>query len=66
MDRFVQYRMTVIWSNLIHRLENKITILHINMWNMQIRSIDDLIVIKQNIKIEGARSPVDQTVTVGF
>ena len=66
MDRLVQYRMAVIWSNLIHRLENKISILHINVWNMQIWSIDDLIVIKQNIKIEGTRSPVDQTFTVGF
>ena len=51
MDRLVQYRMAVIWSNLIHWLENKISILHINVWNMQIWSIDDLIVIKQNIKI---------------
>ena len=66
MDRFVQYRMAVIWSNLIHRFQNKISILHINVWNMQIRSIDDLVVIKQNIKIEGTRSPVDQTFTVGF
>ena len=65
MDGFVQNRMTVIWCNFIQRFQHKITVFHINMRNMEIRCIDDFIVIKQNIQIEGTRPPVDDTLSVG-
>ena len=35
------------------------------MRNMEIRCINDFIIIKQNIKIEGTRPPVDDTFSVG-
>ena len=51
VDGFVQYRMTVVWCDLIHRFQHKITVLHVDMRNVKIRSVDDLIVIKENVKI---------------
>ena len=35
------------------------------MRNMDIRCINDFIIIKQNIQIEGTRPPVDDTFSVG-
>ena len=52
VDGFVQYRMTVVWCDLIHRFQHKITVLHVDMRNVKIRSVDDLIVIKENVKIQ--------------
>ena len=56
--------MSVIRSNLIHWLQDKITIFHINMWNMKIRSVYDLIIIEQNIQIKSTRSLVNDTFSV--
>ena len=39
VDGFVQYRMTVVWCDLIHRFQHKITVLHVDMRNVKIRSI---------------------------
>lgn len=52
VDGFVQCRMTVVWCDLIHRFQHKITVLHVDMRNVKIRSVDDLIVIKENVKIQ--------------
>ena len=66
VDGFVQYRMTVVWCDLIHRFQHKITVLHVDMRNVKIRSVDDLIVIKENVQIQGTWPPVDQAFAVGF
>ena len=64
MDGFVQNRMAVIRSNLIQRFQHKIAVFHINMRNMEIRGINDFIVIKQNVQIKGTRPPVDDAFSV--
>ena len=56
--------MSVIRCKFIHWNQNKISVFDINMWNMKFQSVDDFIIIKQNVKIQSTRSPADNSFSV--
>ena len=49
--------MAKIWSDIDQRHKNESAFLYMRMWDLQIRGIQDQIIIKQDINIDHARTP---------
>ena len=56
--------MPQVRGDLIHRNKNKCSVLQISMGNMKRRAVNNLLVIKQNIKIQRPWSPVNNAFPV--